>query len=189
MMRLVIVSGQARCGTSLVMQMLEACGLRCAGEYPSFESPESNHMARALDPAWLAQFEAVKILDPHRSEFAPWPDGTHVVWMDRDPHQQARSAVKMVTMFSGRRFPESAVAKIAASFVADRPEALSRYAGLPIFIGRFEDAILNTDTFCNALCTFLDLDPASIDGVVVPRKNGAECEPRMDIEAALIGAR
>lgn len=92
----VAVSGFGRCGSSLVMRMLEAGGVPpYRSRFPDYETIEVPRLPD--DASWLpdAAGLAVKFLDPLR--FSP-PAGPRyaVVWLDRDPREQARSMVKFI---------------------------------------------------------------------------------------------
>lgn len=91
----IVVAGQGRCGTSLVMQMLFAAGVPCDGDWPSFESEAQ--MIGTIDPEAFAarRDQAVKILDPGKCGLGSLP-GHVVIWLDRDPVEQARSQIKFM---------------------------------------------------------------------------------------------
>lgn len=188
----IIVSGLARCGTSLTMQMLHSCGLRCAGEYPAFEAPETETVGRgSIRPEWLLQFDAVKVLDPHR---APFPGiNAMVIWLDRDIYQQASSQVKFVKATSWFDVPASARKSIAKSLKRERPLAISQFKGMPKLFLNFKDAIANPMMFAQSICDFLgpawNLEADKMAACVLPRKNGSMCEPDLAIEYQLLGDR
>lgn len=88
------VTGLGRCGTTMVMQMLQASGIPCAGNPPAFENiPVS---PSGVDHEWIAQQagSAVKWIDPtvtrvnHRNGAA--------IFLTRDPKEQAKSQLKFV---------------------------------------------------------------------------------------------
>ena len=88
-----IVSGFGRCGSSLVMQMLEAGGMPCSGEYPAFEDEAGNLLLAdmlSLDYMQTLEGKAVKLLDPHRGKIPKGPE-YHVLGCSRDYGEQARS--------------------------------------------------------------------------------------------------
>lgn len=118
----IIVSGFGRCGSSLTMQMLAAGGVPCVGEWPAYEDQRSSPLN--LDIEWLGALNdcAVKLLDPH---VAPrLPKIAAVIWLDRDPAQQAASALKfMAAMCSGIDQGRQARRAMAASYRADRAAA------------------------------------------------------------------
>jgi hypothetical protein len=184
----IIVSGMARCGTSLTMQMLHACGLRCAGEYPAYEPQETNTLHGPICPAWLSQFDVVKVIDPHRATF-PRIAGS-VIWLDRNPAQQAKSQVKMIRMLCGLNVPNSSCLAMEKSLRSDRAKALHSFIGMPVLHLSFEDAIDRPAYFARQIVDFCEghhaLNAETMAGCVVPRLAGPKCEPGMDIEAELI---
>ncbi len=91
----VLVTGLGRCGSSMVCQMFHAGGAEVAGEYPSFETPESFSADWVVEQ--LSAGRVVKVLDPHRYDL-PALD-TNVIWLDRNPKQQARSIIKLGIAF------------------------------------------------------------------------------------------
>jgi hypothetical protein len=96
----IAVGGLARCGTTLMMHMLHAGGIPCMGSKPDFEVDEFNN--RPVKAAFLERHSghAFKLLDPHRT---PLPHGFRgvLVWLDRDPAQQAKSQAKFVHLMTG----------------------------------------------------------------------------------------
>ena len=183
----VVVSGLGRCGSSLTMQMLHACGLRCAGEFPAFE-PEESNVLNGLSADWLRRFEAVKILDPHRGGKFPLTN-VSVIWIDRNPAQQAISQVKFVQMVGGLHIEQGAAGKMCKSLQRERPMALRKYYGMNQVHVSFEDAILATEGFCRQIAEFLSpwyvLDKSKMASVVRPRSNGAKVQCDMEIEMEL----
>lgn len=91
---IVVVSGLARCGSSMTMQMLNAGGMKCFGQSPAWEDTRVCDLPREHN--WLGGTlgGAVKILDP--LTFTP-PRGYNyrVIWLDRDTREQAKSWVKL----------------------------------------------------------------------------------------------
>jgi hypothetical protein len=88
-----IVAGQGRCGTSLVMQMLARAGVAVTGNAPTYEVvPEETSPAY-----WRENFggKAIKILDPHLKR-PPFGLQYRAIWLDRNLEQQALSQVKLL---------------------------------------------------------------------------------------------
>ena len=140
---LVIVAGMGRCGSSLMMQMLDAGGLRCAGTAPMFEE-EGLLPGATLTAEWCARFDAVKLLHPHAFTY---PDGLDalVVWMDRHPEQQAMSQIKLIRHTSpevlGEISDDDAIASIVTVLADHRRLARSSLARFPFYSVRFERLI------------------------------------------------
>lgn len=185
----IIVGGLARCGTTLMMHMLHAGGIPCIGTKPDFEVEEVNH--RQVDPAFLARHpgHALKLLDPHET---PLPVGTRAVliWLDRDPDQQARSQAKFVRMtMSGIPMPNrSTLRRWAAGLRGDRAKALARFPGWPRLELKFEAIITGPETTAHQIAGFLcqwwpDLDVERMAAQVRPRPT--DCAPDLAIELAL----
>lgn len=139
-----LVSGFGRCGTSLVMQMLEVAGMPMTGEYPSFETPMVLP-TNGLIGKFMAQHtgHAVKVLDPHRG-YIPQGPAYRIIWIDRDVKQQAKSHRKFVREMSGVRIGRRAEAAVRDSYLTDRPRALANLAVVgskaPLML-RFKDLI------------------------------------------------
>jgi len=76
--------------------MFHAGGADVAGKYPSFETPESFNGAWVVDQ--LSAGRVVKVLDPFRYDL-PDLGETPVIWLDRNPKQQARSIIKLGVAF------------------------------------------------------------------------------------------
>jgi hypothetical protein len=188
------VCGFGRCGSSLVMQMLDAGGMNCVGEFPDYE-PDAVNLASigTMTAAWLARHEwhAMKILDPQRGRIEPGVP-CRAIWLDRDPIQQARSAVKMMREFMGIAVPSPrrTVHAFAAAYKADRPRALAslRAAGVARVLAlRFEDILATpyeAATIIANLCPESALDVAKMAACVLSRR--AECAPDMAIEHSLM---
>lgn len=91
-----IVSGMPRSGTSLMMRILSASGLRAiADETRSYESKLTLNLDR--NNAWLLDFagdHAVKILFPFLMNI-PKGNQWKILWMTRDPKEQAKSQRKV----------------------------------------------------------------------------------------------
>lgn len=89
MTRKLLICGVGRCGTSLVMQMLKAAGLRVPGEHPFHEFEDG------APDGWEDQFDAVKWLAPGRAtEPLSMDYDWRALWLTRNPLEQAKSWVK-----------------------------------------------------------------------------------------------
>lgn len=193
-----LVCGFGRCGSSLVMQMLEAGGIPGTGAYPAFEHEETSAVLRGetIDAAWLdAQVgKAVKVLDPQRGRI---PAGTpmRAIWMTRNADQQAASHAKLMsTMFGGFGIPLPREDRraIIRGYEADLPRAIRvlRHAcAAPPLRVHFEAALLSPLIVAKAVDIYLGggLDVDAMAAVVARR--GPECQPDMAIELRLIRER
>jgi len=154
----IVVAGMGRCGTSLMMQMLDAMGVSCIGSWPDYETDHSS--IAGFDAAWFSTLhgQAIKILDPTNLPALNMPNHV-VVWMDRDPKEQAKSQVKFLRA-CGATNPSNGqtVRALAANLRKDRLHQRARL-GLP---GRcpemcvcFETLITEPAAATQALVSFL----------------------------------
>lgn len=196
---LVIVSGLGRCGTSMMMQMLSACGLRCAGTYPDFEPEEIQaHMARRFaDPddddtisaEWLSRWGAVKLLDPHRLRFER-SFRAIIIWLDRDPHEQAKSQLKLLKHAGvPLALRLGAVGKTARQLIREREESIAVLRGWPRIEAKFEEIVSAPFEICGHIAEFADeygvrLDIRAMAETVIMRSG--RCAPDMAIEERLL---
>lgn len=179
------VCGFGRCGSSMVMAMLDAGGVR-----PVDGSSERGYEllggvgALASMPADAIAARAVKLLDSityYELPKVPW----RFIWLDRDHHEQAKSFIKFsvaLGIVSGNE--PGALAAVEASYVRDRSRVLAAYEALgPVQIMRYEDALKFPHGFACALAEFLDLADFDTDaaGGVVHRRT-SECRPGLLFE-------
>lgn len=139
----VVVAGMGRCGTSLLMQMLDAAGIECVGKRPDYETPESFGNFRA-DVFARMRGRAIKLVDPMRLPIDEMPN--HIVlWLDRDFREQAKSALKLLSVFeNGVRRDRQAVRAMERSLRSDRPKnmkAVGASGRCPTLILTFEDIL------------------------------------------------
>lgn len=173
----IIVAGLGRCGSSLVMQMLNAAGIPTTGEYPSFEDDRVNLLS--TESLWSGEFKgrAVKILDPHRRDLHL--NGCRVIWLRRNERQQARSIVKFFEAATGRECIQnrSALRKLERSLVDDAQacKRVLRANKGPWMELSFEDLILKPQAAAQRLAEFTGGDAETMAAVV--RKRGVECYP------------
>lgn len=170
----IIVSGFGRCGSSLVMQMLHAGGIRCTGDYPAFEN------AAAI----AAPGVATKILDPHRN---PLPPGASIIWLDRDRAEQAKSHAKFNRLLLGLIAGREERRRIEASFSRDRHRAMAAFSGRPMLRLQFEEVLRDPAAAAAQLAAFLGraFDQGAAAKQVLPR--GPACAPDLAIELLLMG--
>ncbi len=183
-----LVCGFGRCGTSLVMQMLNAGGIETTGEWPAFETPESNPLYFNGD--WIAsqRGKAVKVLDPHRPECRlPAMGAYRIVWLDRDHKQQAKSQVKILRLMMGVPVGRSAWRAFAGSFKADRPAALAELKRLgPVMTLHFEEILGNPGSAAALIRNHLEAGYAEKMAKAV-RPRTSNCLPDLAMELALCG--
>lgn len=89
MSKIIVVSGLGRCGSTMVMKMLDAGGLPVIGNKVSYEDMRCIEVTKASK--WLeeAQGHGIKILDIQRQSL-PGEFQYKVIWVRRDFKQQAK---------------------------------------------------------------------------------------------------
>jgi len=147
--KLIVVSGQPRSGTSLMMRMLDVSGVSTLADEPrSYEMEKLNNLAE--DNQWLLDLQgAVKILFPLVMHI-PVDLDCRVIWMTRAPRQQAASQALMAGRFHSPAFIKEVNYKIPRVFkvmgkkvltvsfnsLLDNPpkqaKRVSRFVGRPI---------------------------------------------------------
>lgn len=181
----IVVAGAPRCGTTLMMQMLEAGGFPVyhGGNRVGYECRESQEALVVGGAGFLdtLQGKAVKLLDPQRIDVPliriAW------VWMNRDAVQQALSQIKfMGQMFSGMR-PN--VERLAASIRRDNqqaPVALSRRDRSRVLVVDFERLLTVPRAVVAEVVGFVNapMDQEAMVQCVLPRDG--RCALGLDIE-------
>ena len=178
-----LVCGFGRCGSSLMMQMLQAGGIPVAGEYPAFEHDGAR--VGAIDMGWLEQQagRAVKVLDPHKSpsiDFLP-----HLaIWIDRNEEEQAKSHAKFLAALTGIVMDRGQRRAFAASFRQERRHAMRCASGNPdrLYRTTFEMLVETPAAVLTVLTPWLAnfgfaLDAERAKSVVRPR--GRKCLPHL----------
>lgn len=129
----IIVAGLGRCGSSLVMQMLDAAGVPAIGTFPAFEDRVTAEL-----PAVDAQRDffarcaghAVKLLDPHLHQ-PPIGLNYRAIFLTRHPVEQAKSILKLIGARNDR------AARRAMEHSVRRDTGRAREAVIRIGDGRF----------------------------------------------------
>lgn len=182
-----LITGFGRCGTSLVLQMLQAGGFPVVGEYPAFE----HEQIRQFNKDWLVcQEGAVKVLNPHHLTFEPGE--YRIVWLDRSLKQQAASQIKFAFHIDGIAPPPGGLQRLAESLKRERPLALKALRELgPVLRITFEEILAEPLTSAHRIAVFVDpefqfdLRLEAMAGRVIERP--PFCRPDMRIEAYLTG--
>lgn len=172
-----VVSGLARCGTSLMMQMLAAGGVPCSGRYPAYEHK------RVIDGY------ATKILDPQDARSAPLPPDAKVIWLDRDTRQQALSHAKFLRLVVGVPLNREGRRQFETSLQRDRLRAMVAIGGRrPLLVLQFEDVLADPARAARCLGAFVGgaFDAQAAARQVLPRR--PECASDMGIELRLMRA-
>lgn len=154
----IVVAGQGRCGTSLMMQMLSSAGVPCVGDWPGFETDAS--MIKTFDAAGFGKLAecAIKIIDPANLEIRDMPNHV-VIWLDRDFGEQAKSAAKFLSLFMGMRLGRNAIRALASDLKNSRAKhraAIGLAGGCPSISLTFEDLIILPDGVAARLGAFLE---------------------------------
>ena len=188
-----LVSGFGRCGSSLVMQMLEAGGMPMVGQYPAFEDGRAS--PKHGDLAWLLGYpgRAVKLLDPQLFDIPRAASPYCVIWCSRDYQEQARSQVKFARLMLGVPTNRHHVRAFARSYVDDKPAAVrSLIAGGcgPLLDIPFEKTLARPHDVAAELvehCNHLPLNLNAMAAVV--RQRSPLCAPGLEMELSLIAGR
>ena len=184
----IFVAGLGRCGSSLVLQMLEAGGIPCLGPYPAFE-PECVGLQR--DPFELLKLRGVaaKIIDPEIHE-KPWPKfDAKIIWLNRNPKQQAKSQIKFACKLSGMEIPSgrSQISLMASALKRDKfkcCEWWNRCQTEPLFLS-FEELLAKPSDCAANIVDFIGAgELGEMVNCVVARK--PECASGLDMEDALM---
>lgn len=178
------VCGFGRCGSTMVMAMLNAGGCPpVAGSHSG--TFEVANVAAALQSPFALPGHAVKLLDAVLWDWLPSSPEWRFVWVDRDPTQQARSMVKFASLIMGRPLEPGAEQVFAASYTADRPVALAGLKRLgPVLVLRYEDVLADPLKAARALRRFWPTLDTIAAAAVVHDRTG-ECRPDLAVERSL----
>lgn len=175
-----VVTGFSRCGTSLMMQMLQA------GGYPTFSdhtvSYETDHALELPEnTTWLKQCEgkAVKILEP-QSHTPPAGLDYRFLWMRRNAREQAKSQLKFMRLVGGFDMPSSRsqVLAMAAGIKRDTPAALALLRGLGrTMVVEFEELLARPGPVSAAVARYLGANMDLARMVATVRRRPPECLP------------
>ena len=189
---ILFVTGIGRCGTTMLMRMLDHGGMPVAGPRPAYEVDQM--LPQRVDTAWLdgQGGKVVKWIDPTqapirfnrltRREFV-------FIHMRRDPEHQARSVLKMV----GIPATKGNVAEVASSIRRDT-QSIDRLLEMfgTAYSATFEWALREPAELAAKLAAIceahfgLKLDKAAAAAAVIRRT--PYCAPDMAIEATLLAA-
>lgn len=187
-----LVCGFGRCGTSLVMQMLEAGGFPVTGEYPAFESSD------IVSPSFInhailqgCKGHALKLLDP-QDYMIPHGISTAAIWCRRDTAEQAKSHAKFLREMTGIQVNREYRSSLARSFKEDISSAIKslRRAGVKRILDlRFEDIIARPRATAEQINMFCggNLNVEKMASVV--KRRNPDCAPDMSLELRLIEER
>ncbi|MCS0501575.1 sulfotransferase [Ancylobacter mangrovi] len=180
----IFVAGLGRCGTTLVMTMLDRGGFPVVGSRPAYELDEMRPGQHQEATLRQMRGRAVKWIDP--TAF-PVPIGTRAltVWMHRDPIQQARSQMKLLGLEANRQDARRMAARLRADELRAR-ETVRRLG--PVLDIAFESILQDPTGTAIRLSVFLEghgkLETAPAASVVIPRS--PLCAPDLSIEFHLM---
>lgn len=182
------VTGLGRCGTTMMMQMLQAAGVPCAGTYPAFEDVPVT--PSAVDHAWLDKQggKAVKWIDPTVTRVRH-ANGA-AIFLSRDPVEQAKSQLKML----GARNDRNARRAMAKAIQRDTRHAraiVTNLFGAHFVLLLHYDEILRNPAYAVSqvahLCDTLGLPFGDMDrAMAVVHHRDGNCRPDMGAELAMI---
>jgi hypothetical protein len=185
----VAIAGLGRCGTTLVMHMLHAAGVPCIGTKPGFEVKE---LARSLiDRDLFDQHpgHAFKWLDPHHAHLPATVEIGLVIWLNREPGEQARSQAKFANQLGGRPFLNRAgLRALRRQLLTERVQALNALSAWPKVFFQFESILAAPVPTAEKIATALEpfyggLDPRLMAAKV--RQRSPLCAPDFSIELEL----
>ena len=167
--RIVAVCGFGRCGSTMLMHMLEAGGIPMAeGAHP--ESGENSSLTEALSAASAGR--AVKLLDLKLASdqgvpvdiSGPWS----ILWLDRDPRWQAESFRKFIRAF-GHPLSVRETRVFRESLIRDRDPSLDwlRGWGHPLLTLTYEAVLADPTAAAERIAGFLPW--ASLDVLAMAR--------------------
>lgn len=178
-MTAVAVCGFGRCGSTMLMAMLDAGGIPivAGADERSYETPLDRLTADDVDG------RAVKALDLYDQ----LPDHPYrVVWLDRRLFDQVASEIKLAAAAGGKIAPDFE-ASLTAHHKRQRPRAIRRLAGLgPIHTVRYERALRKPRVVAGELADFLadcHLPPLDVDAAAaVVHDRSPDVRPTLDFE-------
>jgi hypothetical protein len=187
-----IVAGFGRCGSSLVMQMLEAGGMPVTGNWPAFEDERCSVVNGRIDRDWLKTIpgHAIKVLDPQLIAL-PLDLSYRVIWCDRDHDEQAKSQIKFLATMCGfplgRAERWQQIAVFADSYRRDKVPAVRALLALKppgLLAVRFEDLLRKPKEMAKVIANYCGgLDIEKMASAV--RQRSVLCAPDMTMETTL----
>lgn len=181
----ILVCGFARCGSSLVMQMLDAGGVPTVGEYPAFEDDRTG---LERDPEWISRQrgKALKLLDPQYPNGRLMPGDYRIIWLDRDPRQQSRSQAKFAHLLMGLPINRKGRRALARSYATDLPVALKILIDRgPVLRLRFEDILADPAAAARRIREHVGVGRVA-DMAAQVKARSSKCAPSLSMELSLI---
>lgn len=174
-----IVTGHGRCGSSVVMQMLQAGGIPVTGGYPAFE--DASYRGREIKDG-----KAWKCLDIQVPQLAPKRGNYRWIVCTRDRKEQAKSQVKFARFFGmPMKDDPMTISKLIGSYKRDTPRMLEtiRQWGGPVLHLEFEVILGDPEEVANAMHDF-GLENFNVQKAAsVVRKRSSDCyEGMLEVE-------
>lgn len=174
---MIIVAGIARSGLTMTMQMLNAGGHPCAGEYPAFEPYGIGDI-----PWMILKGKAVKLVDA-QLQLPRKLKKQSVILLTRDLAQQAKSLNKFIGALTG--LPPTSEAALIRSYKRDYA-VIRKWAKKQTCITlSFEDVLKHPRKNAEAIARFTgkDLDLEKMAAAVIPRS--PDCHKEL-LEAGMV---
>jgi len=191
-----VVTGLGRCGTSMVMSMLDAGGMPvfCGDDTDGARgtSYEANGYANRLPEYhdWLDRCvgKAVKVLDPIHFGL-PHGRRYRFVLLDRNAEHQAKSQCKVLRLMSGLNTNINHRKRMAKANAADITKTLKILESMgPVLRISFESVLRDPTDSARRLADFVGIDfeqnGAAMAGRVLERDSA--CAPGLEIELAAL---
>ncbi len=182
---LTVVTGGGRCGTTMLMQMLEAGGVPAIGKPPMYENEKWFVIRKNSDISFLEPGKCIKLLDIHR-HFIPAYLKVKYLYISRDVYQQAKSQLKLLQFTNtpvNTRGNNNSYYKKTARINSDFIQRdYFKLINDEVLYLKFEEVLINPNWESEEIRQFLNipLDVEKMAGVVI--KRGPECMPDMNIE-------
>lgn len=180
---LIVVSGCGRCGTTLLMQMLHAGGIKVIGNSVSYEDPRTEPLNRKADTTFMQLGKAIKIIDLHRKQL---PDNIpcRILYLTRNNVDQAKSQIKLLQQVCNVPVPNKEYKAFSKQINIDNAKAFEKmakkgYKYLPLSFGQLIEDSYHT---CVSITKFLQIDLDIQKMIAVVIKRPLECMPDMSIE-------
>ena len=181
-----LVCGSGRCGSSLVMQMLDAGGVSVVGSGPYYEPVET--IWHDFNADWLSQQTGVvKLLYPIPAVAKFNPGDYRVIWLTRDKDQQAKSFLKFAMHM--RKIPkeDQDVKAIAKDMIEEERVCLNALEKLGrLMILSFEHIITEPCEAAGKILDFFQVDGDVERMITEVHKRDTLSLPDMTLEDNLI---
>ena len=186
----VFVAGLGRCGTSLLMQMLDAGGMAVYPDkgWPAYEY--GDYFQTGGSPEWLkgVSGKASKLLDPHKLHWSLKSFPYKVIWLSRDTAQQAASQIKFLRA-SMPFVPDTRQARKGFEWSIRKETkdamALLKRLGANVLRMNFEHLLANPIEAATTIQEHIRADLDLIAMATAVRSRSADCYPGF-LEAELL---